>query len=161
MGHSAPRPPRRHIPLSVKLEACLILLGFPRERHRDIQWNHTPALGLRPVSADGKDYEPPQLDPAHLEPLLKGDHLTVTTGRRGESKLSISGNGDVSRIAKCDRLEADTVAFRQRMLARAGQAPDLEPDTKPRRRLQGRGFPKRPRPERPAPDKLPLPERRS
>ena len=97
-------PKRKPIPLRAKLEACLRLLGLPP----DVEWDHCPALQLRPIRPDGTDWEPGQHDPAHLEPLTKAAHLLKTTGRKGLSKLSITGNGDVSRIAKGKRLRGET-----------------------------------------------------
>ena len=127
------RPPRKHIPASVKIEACLLLLGFPRDRLKDIQWDHDPAIQIRPLGECGTDYDPPQLSPAHIFPMLKEDHLLKTTGRRGESKLSVSGNGDVSRVAKIKRLESEE---------------ERPPSRWQSRKLESRGFDKTHRPLR-------------
>jgi hypothetical protein len=91
--------------LSKRLGAALWWLAFPEGA--EIQWDHDPPLELRPDNAEGTDYDPPQLDPRHIFPMLKADHKAKTTGRRGESKLSISGNGDKSRIDKVRRLRGE------------------------------------------------------
>jgi hypothetical protein len=122
------RHKRKAIPLAVKVAACerLHFYGFPwpakltlkdklaaylREMgfqsDAEIQWDHDPPLELRPDNEDGTDYDPPQLDPRHIFPMLAIDHKAKTTGRRGESKLSISGNGDKSRIDKVRRLRGE------------------------------------------------------
>lgn len=139
------RPKRKAIPLHVKLNACLRLLGFDPEAD-EIEWDHTPALQLRPVDATGADYDPPQLDWRHIEPLKKADHGVKTTGRKGQSKLSVSGEGDVSRIAKAVRLEAARFAREQSFRAKVlGVAPDALPlkRSRPKAKIPSRPFPKR------------------
>lgn len=151
-------PKRKNIPMGVKLEAALLLLGFkPGE---EVEWDHFPALALRPVNEAGTDYDPPQLDPRHLRPLRPAAHLAKTTGRKGESKFSSSGGGDTSQAAKVKRLreaEAERAQelMRKRLLATTETVEGLDealgknkrdkPKTKwPKRSFpQGRGFPKR------------------
>lgn len=106
---------RKSIPVRVQLHAALYQLGF--EPH-EVDLDHDPALGLRPWSEETQDTIPPANDPKYLVWRPKADHKLKTTGRKGESKLSISGNGDVSRIAKTDRLAEDHEAFRKRLLSR-------------------------------------------
>lgn len=96
---------RKAIPLGVKVEACIRALGLDPAK---VDWHHTPPLQLRPLNGAGTDYDPPQLDPRHIVPLARADHQRVTTDRRGESKLSVTGNGDVSRIAKVKRIRGET-----------------------------------------------------
>jgi hypothetical protein len=115
------RPARRVAPLAVRLDVALRQLreawGVPPDTK--LQLDHTPALGLRPVNAAGTDYDPPQHDPRHLEYLRQeGDHDMKTTGRVGASKrLGLTGNGDQSRIAKCERIDAKKLAAAAKLLA--------------------------------------------
>lgn len=106
---------RPFMPLSVKLEACLLALGLDP---KDAQFDHTPSLELRPFDEAAGDYEPKANDPRYIVPRSKADHLRKTTGRAGESDLSISYQGDVSRIAKTRRLDAAIQETRQRIADR-------------------------------------------
>lgn len=154
------RPKRRAIPLSVKLAASEHMLGKepgvatytsynekgPRKltMHEaidfnllmlfggrpQIQWDHNPALGLRAVNDEGTDYVPAQLDYRYIEPVRVADHARKTTGRMGASKLSITGNGDASRIAKAERLEKRRLGL----------------DVRRKRRIPSRPFQKRRKP---------------
>lgn len=103
------RPDRRFIPIGIRLQACLIILGFD-PFNEQIEWDHSPALGLRTVNDDGTDYEPAQLDPHFIRPMRKADHLVKTSGRKGESKYSSNGGGDTSRVAKARRTLAEAEA---------------------------------------------------
>lgn len=137
------RPKRKAIPMRVKLAACLRLLGF--EPGARIEWDHTPALGLRPVNADGTDYDPPQLDPKHIEPKLHEPHKLKTNGRRGESDLSIDSNSDKARIAKAKRLETAreaSKAFYRTMVEANEQSSVVKLEKS--RWPQGRKIPSRP-----------------
>ena len=95
------RPKRKKIPLGVKLEACLKIMrshllldeGF-------VEWDHHPALELRPLNAAGDDYEPPQLDPNYIQPLVRADHALKTNGPHHDHS-----QGDKGKIAKVKRLE--------------------------------------------------------
>lgn len=131
--------------MSVKLEACLRLLGF--EAGEEIDFDHHPALELRPVNADGTDTDPPQHDPNYIRPLRRHtEHKLKTNGRRGTSDLSIDSNADKARIAKAKRLEEET--FRRRLLetdrfVEEHKRPERPKSRWPKRKLQGRPFPKR------------------
>lgn len=143
------RPKRKDIPIRIKLEACLILLGFDADevRRRLPDFDHHPAIGLRPVNEAGDDYEPAQLDPRYLRPLQAAAHAQKTHGRRGESKYSSAGDGDTTRAAKLKRLEDERIHrdFRQRLLA-TGQAIEVlreaRPKAKAKRKIPSRPFPK-------------------
>ena len=100
------RPKRKAIPVSVKIEACLLLLGF--DDPKAVQWDHDPAIGLRPVNVAGDDYDPPQLDPRRIFPMLTPDHARKTDG-----DPAIPLSGDKSRIAKAVRLERKRLADRK------------------------------------------------
>ena len=98
------RPKRKKIPLGVKLEACLKIMrshllldeGF-------VEWDHHPALELRPINEAGDDYEPPQLDPRYIQPLVGADHALKTNGPRHDHS-----QGDKGKIAKVKRIQAKT-----------------------------------------------------
>lgn len=127
------RPQRRKsIPVKAQLHAALYQLGF--EPH-EVDLDHDPALGLRVYDEATGDTIPPANDPRYLIWRPKAEHKLKTTGRKGESKLSIDGNGDVSRIAKVERL-----------LKKKEESPS--PYQWPKRKLESRGFDKQPRPLR-------------
>jgi hypothetical protein len=114
------RPRRKHIPLQVKVDALLIILGFdPKE---PIDWNHNPALGLREYDPETGLYTPDELDPRYLEPMRRADHLVRTNG----TKATTAGS-DKHRIAKVRHLRGETRA-------------------KPKRRWPKRPFPSRANP---------------
>lgn len=140
-------PKRKHIPMKAKVEACLLLLGFKREDLGRVQWDHFPALKLRPIVGD--DYDPPSNDPAHLRPMLAEDHLAKTSGRKGESRLSITPDGDAQRINKVKRLrkqiEEENVELRQDRLHVNPSPPTKwpKPSAWPKgRKIESRGFAK-------------------
>ncbi|WP_053220918.1 hypothetical protein [Methylobacterium indicum] len=103
------RPKRKSIPDRVKLEVVLAQGGTcthcskPLGKLSGVRFDHRPPIALRRVNEAGTDYDPPQLDPGHLEALHEACHDERTTGRRGESKLS-ARDGDQTRIAKVKRL---------------------------------------------------------
>jgi hypothetical protein len=129
------RRPRKHIPLSVKVEACLILLGF--EPGEEIDWDHFPALGLRIFDEKADDYDPPELDPRYLRPLGRAKHKAKTNGRKG-TKRSTSYGSDVHAIAKLKRL-AEEAAFRSQLTKPARKSRKWAAG----RKLRSRGFEKR------------------
>src|SRR4051812_41787710 len=92
-------PKRRRVPLKTQLEVALRQLGL---NPATAELDHAPALQLRPIAAG--EWVPHQHDPNHLIWLDKEVHRIKTTGRKGTSKLSITGDGDVSRIAKVKRI---------------------------------------------------------
>jgi hypothetical protein len=116
------RPKRKAIPLSVKLESCLITLrknGLLGEG--PVRWDHHPALALRPVNKAGGDYDPPQHSATHIQPLADADHAFKTNGPRHDHS-----RGDKGKVAKVNRI-------RKRM----------DPTrAKPKRRIPSRKFPK-------------------
>jgi len=137
----ADSPKRKPPSVGTKLAVCLILLGF--EPGEDIDWDHFPALALRPVKADGSDWDPPQHDPRYLRPLRRKDHAVKTTGRKGESKYSSNGGGDTSQAAKVKRIED----ARRALLAAEKTLPDDSRKARKKsqwpkgRKLESRGFP--------------------
>lgn len=116
------KPVRRVVPMKVQRDVALAQLSaLMRAKGFEVdtfELDHDPALGLRPVDPVTGEHTPHQHDPAALVWRPKAEHKRKTTGRRGESKLSLSYDGDQSRIAKADRLEESTEEFRRRLLAK-------------------------------------------
>lgn len=127
------RPKRKAIPVRIKLAATLIFSGMRpdvaewfskgmlKDEVRtgmlltllaslglpdDAEFDHDPALGLRPVNAAGDDFDPPQLDPRHIVPRSPAAHYAKTNGHRPGEKLVTTASSDKGRIAKAERLEA-------------------------------------------------------
>lgn len=139
------RPPRKKIPARVKLAAILIhtgrvsaeravseasrltfidreavmrfgLLMLGIDPDKPIDWDHEPMLALRGFDPVTKLYTPDELDPAKLTPRQKDDHRLKTNGRASKARGATVANGDQHKAAKADRLEAETIAFRTRLL---------------------------------------------
>jgi len=111
--------PRPHMSLAFKVAACLDALGFgPDDK---IEWDHEPALGLRERTPDG-GYIPDANDPRYIRPRRKEEHAVKTRGNG-----ATTAGSDVHRIAKVRRI------IRKR-----------EEPAKPKRKIQSRGFEKRP-----------------
>ena len=115
-------PKRKKIPLKVKLEACLHMLGLDPD---DVEWDHDPALGVRPINEDGTDYDPPQHDPRYITPRSRENHAEKTNG----TKATTAGS-DKNRIAKVNRILGKT---------KQGQPKRAWPKG---RKIQSRPFPK-------------------
>ena len=104
------RPRRKAIPPAVKLEVFVRQGGRCAECHGTIEdgveYDHRPAIIMRPVSAAGTDYDPPQNDPNFIEALHKACHLRRTVGRvvGAEKTVTIKGS-DAWLAAKFRRLE--------------------------------------------------------
>lgn len=137
---------RPHIPLSIKLAAALIALGFhPKAAAKaakiklpkldplylsgrrggfgeeGIDWDHLPALELR--RKQGSKYHPDANDPRFLVPLPRLIHRRKTDGDPAKPL-----SGDKGKIAKAKRLE----------YSRLGGAP-----RRSKRKWPRRAFPKR------------------
>lgn len=111
---------RKRIPDRVKLEAALRRFGLKVE---DVQFDHNPALALRPINKLTGDTIPPANDPAHIDMLLVDEHKLKTFGRGGEKRIT-TADGDIGKISKVRRLTKKQEAFRQRLLAKdAGEEP--------------------------------------
>ncbi|WP_375458847.1 hypothetical protein [uncultured Enterovirga sp.] len=119
--------PRRVVPIKVQLEVAKRQLaalmrekGFEVER---LELDHDPALGLRPIDPETGEHVPHQHDASCLVWRPDAEHKVKTTGRRGESDLSLTFNGDQSRIAKTERVQEREAEFRRQLLARAEGKP--------------------------------------
>ena len=154
---TAPSPPKGYrpaIPLSVRFDVILrqegkcIRCGQKLHAWKDVNLDHRPPLQLRGWDEEKGDTIPPANDPAAIDAIHKDCHAVLTTGKRGESKLSKRG-GDVSEIARLRRLEKKHQAFRDKLLTKATDSPDSgEADPEPNKK---RPWPKRPMPSRPFP----------
>lgn len=122
-------PKRKAIPVGVKLAAALRMLGFAET---EIEWHHSPPLGQRPY--DEHDYDPPQLDPDHIEIMPKDAH------RKRTAEI------DVPAIAKSTRITTAHERFKATLLAKA--TGDDPPRVVKRHVIRSRGFDKRHRPMR-------------
>ncbi len=131
---------RKQIPIGVKLQATLMMLGFTEEEIAGgIDWNHNPPLALRFVDPETGRLVPDANDPRHIEPLRRDDHHIRTFGRP-----ATTAGGDIHAIAHTRRLGKKEAEFRARLLAKAdGQA--VAP-AKHKRPIQSRGFSDQPRP---------------
>jgi hypothetical protein len=106
-----PAEKRRPVPMKIKLQVALDQLAvFYRAAGEippdsgPVKWelDHVPPLALRAIAPNGQ-HVPHQHSPNSLKWLPKAKHREKTTGRRGESKLSIR-DGDQGKIAKVDRI---------------------------------------------------------
>lgn len=125
------RPKRKQIPLAIKLHV------FARQKGRcaltgrrlasvyAAEFDHVPALGIRPVAASGADYDPPQLDPEYLMALAPDAHRAKTSE-------------DMGRIAKVKRQLGAQERHEHHMALKASGE-----ETKPVSRWPKRPFPKR------------------
>lgn len=125
---------RRHIPLGVKLHACLILLGFTDEQIAGgIEFDHDPAIAIRALDEHG-NLHPAANDPHYIRPLTKPAHAEKTRGRG-----ATTAGSDVGRAAKLKRLEKMSAAYREIVLRKIdGEAAPACPSRK--RKIQSRGF---------------------
>jgi len=101
-----------------------------------VEYDHHPALWLRPYDEPAGDFDPPQNSPEHITARTKADHKAKTTGRKGEQK-STSYGSDAHERAKMIRLEAARAALLEVEQRTAG------PKWKPKRKIPSRPFPSR------------------
>jgi hypothetical protein len=130
---------RKAIPLGVKLAVALRQLGFAKSER--VNFDHDPALALRPWDDEKQDFIPPQHDPDYIVIRTEPAHDKKTNGNDATSHGS-----DKHAIAKVDRVGEAEEAFRRRLLAKAD--PDIEAPRRPRSRIPSRGFSRQRRPLR-------------
>jgi len=128
------RPKRKAIPAAVKRQVldrqihhcdeCRVIFIVGDK----VEFDHRPALIMRPVNAAGTDYDPPQNDPNFIEAVHKTPcHLKRTVGRQPGAEKTVTTKGsDVWLKKKFDRLEGRT-------------------KTGPKAKIANRGFPKKQR----------------
>jgi hypothetical protein len=100
--------PRRHMPLSVKLDSALHALGL---LGMEIQWDHSPPLAMRPVDPVTGDTIPPANDPRYISPMIKDLHRVKTNGN-----AATCADGDIHKIAKARRISKKHEEFQRRIL---------------------------------------------
>lgn len=104
------RPKRKAIPPRIKAEVFIRQKGYCAECHKFIydpaEYDHRPAIILRPVNSAGTDYVPPQNDPSHIEALHADCHQKRTTGRKPGAERTVTTKGsDIGLKSKFNRLE--------------------------------------------------------
>jgi hypothetical protein len=141
---------RRAVPMRLQRDAALDLctdlmrkLGMvPVDYVPEFELHHEPPLELRPIDEATGQHVPHQHERTCLIWMTKAAHRARTTGRRGESDLSLR-DGDQAKIAKTRRLEKKRDAFKRTLLARdAGEEPPPDKRKRP--------IPAARKPERPA-----------
>ena len=105
---------RKAIPDKVKLIAALRRYGLTTA---DVQFDHNPALELRPWNPLTEDTIPPANDPNHIDMLLIDEHKVKTFGAGGEKRIT-TADGDIGKINKVRRLTEAQEEARRRMLAK-------------------------------------------
>lgn len=120
---------RKKIPDRVKLLAALKRQGL---RIEEVEFDHEPALALRPLNPETGDTIPPANDPDHIRMLLIKEHDVKTNGPGGEKRITTAGS-DKGKIKKVRKLSQQQKEFRRRMLEKEpGQ--NSKPESKwPRR----------------------------
>ena len=93
-----------------------------------MEWDHNPALAMRPLNADQTDYEPAQLDPRYIRPMSGQEHKDKTFGNH------VPLSGDVSVAAKIKRVERKNREFWNKLI---GTEPE---QVKPKRVWPSRKF---------------------
>lgn len=128
-------PPRKAIPLGVKLSVALRALGL---KETGIDWSHEPALQLRAINEAGTDYDPPQHDPNFLFIRKRAEHDHITFKDNG------TGRGDLTAIAHVKRVVRKEREHQERRTAKqTGAEPARQ---RPKQKIRSRGFDKGHRP---------------
>jgi hypothetical protein len=126
---------RKHIPVGVKLHACLLLLGFTEDEiSGGIQWDHYPALNLRVLDPETGMLTPHPNDPAYLRPLRTDDHKVKTFGRGG-ARRTTTRDSDLSEPRRIDKISTKHQEFRNRLLAPKVPKADRPKSKWPRRKF--------------------------
>ncbi len=120
-------------------------------RDGEIQFDHRPPLQDREYDTEAGDFIPPQHEPAHLDPILPDEHLARSTGAYGRPE-----RGDADRRKRVRSVSNKHEDFVERQKAKAGQTHERRTDIpvptkgsqKPKAKIRGRGFQKRPKPEK-------------
>lgn len=112
-------------------------------------FDHRPPLHDRKFDTEKWDTIPPANDPKYIQAIINDEHRFLTSGRRGDKKVS-SRLGDVGRMRHDDRVKEKHDAFRERQESRR-RGKRLDKRTKalimlngkrpwPKRKLKSRGF---------------------
>ena len=113
---------RKAIPLGVKLQVALARFGLTTS---DVQFDHVPALELRPIDPETGETIPHPNDPSAIQMLLVAEHAEKTNG----TKATTAGS-DKNRIATVNRITGKTPS-------------QWNGDNRHKGKLKGRGFDKR------------------
>lgn len=105
----------------------------------DIHFDHRPELWERQFDTEAWDTIPPANDHAHIEAITIKSHDIRTNGPGGEKRITTAGSG-ANRRAKIKRLTGVTGNGRKKAIPSHANA--WPP--KGSRKLQSRGFEKRP-----------------
>ena len=144
---------RKAIPIKVKFEATVGQNGrCPKCTEKLGDWeetdfDHNPALTLRPWDEVAQDFIPPQLDPQFIEASHKDCHKIKTFGRGGEKRITTRGSdiGERKRVRDLTNSERE---FRARLLAKdAGEEAPAPKRGKDKIANAKRPWPKRPFPK--------------
>ena len=121
------RPKRKAIPMKVKAAVMA-----RQNRHcaecrtifttdDKVQYDHRPAIIMRPINVDGTDYHPPQNDPDFIDALHKNCHLKRTVGRipGAEKTITVKGS-DAWLAAKFRKLEGKNKPRKRQTIAPRG-----------------------------------------
>lgn len=106
------------MPLSVKLEAAILQLGL---NPSDVEYHHSPPLGLREYDETTGLYTPDENDAKHIVIMSGQAHKLQTSGRVGLKGSVV--DGDTHKIAKAKRGAKKEEEFRRRLLAKEPGAP--------------------------------------
>lgn len=116
-----------------------------------MRFDHRPPLQDRPYDTTLRDFVPRQNDPEHIEAVPDCEHDARTFGAPGRTE-----RGDADRRKRVRSLANKTENERERRAAKVGQKHerrDIPPPTKcsqkPKAKIRGRGFQKRPKAEKP------------
>lgn len=126
------RPKRKAIPKSVKAtvvrrqgKLCICGCGetVSSEPRTNTHFDHEPALRLRAVNDAGTDYDPPQHSARHIDARCPASHKIKTNGAG-----ATTAGADAGKIKKERKREREAAGT-----------------TKPKRKIQSRGFDRRKR----------------
>ena len=93
----------------------------PAELARDLQYDHRPPLNARPFDTEAGDFIPPQNDPAHIDAILKAEHLQRTTGRNPGAEQTVTTRGsDVGEAAHIKDVQASEAIHKAKLASKAG-----------------------------------------
>jgi hypothetical protein len=111
---------RKHIPIGVRLHACLLLLGFPEEAITGgrIRWDHDPALSMRFEDPETHQLVPAPNEPSAIKPMLDDDHNNKSFGPGGEKRIHTRGS-DVAEPRRLDRINKKHLAHLQHLIVPA------------------------------------------
>lgn len=133
------RPRRRAIPVAIKRQVCARQKGLCRcgcglkiseKPKTGTKFDHRPSLRMRNISADGKDYDPPQHSADHIDAICREEHDRRTYGSGATTAFADAGAHKRERKRGKPPKPKRPIPQRARQWAKG-------------RKLQGRGFQKK------------------